>query len=1618
YRYEQYDDIRESLAPENCCLNCYYYEALSSRMDYMKKLADLKAEDKLLQERSTLRAWTVTISLGSPNLSFAYNQIATYLESKPFCKFSVSSKECHIAVMSHDRDLEISYLDEEELVTRSRVKVLPEDFPEWCILKWSQSGSLLISTRSNAIVDIFDALGGYCYSIPLNGAKEIFEAANVIIDISTTACRRNETKWLDMLYILQLNSTFHSFKIGRLTGYFPVFSVDLGHQIATSFILLPVIDILIVASQYKVSSNQEKPITCSSVGLSVYRIVDEAPYVIDVKTCRGGVSAWQHISSWIGAIQTGVLLTIVSNSDHTRLACISTTGDIFIFALPSMRLQKQIRYSGKGKPAQLVWIGHDELVILTNDGLLFRGNVEEMESMLLCGENEDAYSSCAHVISPHPRALFILEAHLLSSCGARTTAFSRHSNRAWLAAKLRLTTLYDYFKVYVGWAVGQPLEKVSAAREQRQYHFILHAIRSITLHDMMRKLLARGDFRGAIELAEKHDVMDVDFVYKEQWRQLGPQADLDAVNAVLACVRDECWVVCECVSSRVADIGVQRALSALAVRLTNSCTDSQRAFVLHNARILRLMNDDDIDAVDLYFELRERSLFDVAIFFAQTCRFKHLNALIAENYSLIRYHIFALLWMIPEFVDPRRYAHLMPYNRTGWFMVEMADVEDPLISLQGLSEEVDSTIERLNFESDVYEGNKFLRNYRNIDEVKLADVVEYIKARAVQIDEGTGLVNVVVYFVQRAIDNGFEDLKGFLVNTEFYRDYVLFCGSISMSLVRFNVSDSEQLFNNIIKYMGEEEICANMSRLVEFAEYLYRTGRCDDVEAQLRHLVCAFCKNSLRALSALQDIRRNQIANETRIAAFCAFQRTGQPLIIAASRLGIEISLVQALEVFSMYNFETTFDKLYSSLTDSTLAAQMLFKMVASSTASTRTEWTQLKNDLLALHASIYSPLLTKNEVLKNLALQILEKGGLRSARDLLDLVLSFDSSLSEQSARLSKEESINVLVEKSTDYWNMAEPVVGDPNLHLAREVLSLIPPKCSSVVTRQLRQLDALELALRLGSTLLPVKFRYVDPNQILSDVVKIGSNYKKAKDCARLAQLLQVRTPVARAMELCAVEALLAGDERTLRKYCEQLIKTAKGLSSVHSLCIDVIHSKFLKDMDEELLACALMNCPQEDLEQTLQIMREMQSANTIRDAYDPRMALGDDLILDPMYTPVEVYHPTAEHNFDRATEPWDLRINFLAEKVHLSDAMVDLVRAYTRVSASVAVQLSLTLDADAEWTLNSLLERYSNAVREWQGKIPLKMLQLLPPELLIASSSSKPFAGDTPIQRILHSGCDRERFLEDAQYRIDTLVGLAMTTDQQVLSDCLEVAEKYRIDQWSICLSTLEYVLTEPEVPTEEMTRMCGVLKDPLCAHSHRLHIALRSKVLRELSMFPRDIQRFQQFLSFFADSEAEAHSIDALKEFAKIIPEVQFPALLSGDPDIVLPVVLPYLSDNLDRITTNLRQLPNGAEMCEHAARSLLSSHDGGSVSVRVLFKLLDEKAEFVVDALGTLPLLAEEDYIKRALSEWNFDSSMDDLRMVLESRLEMIRSSCEVTPSSDDSFISSSSIKHRRISKR
>lgn len=66
-----------------------------------------------------------------------------------------------------------------------------------------------------------------------------------------------------------------------------------------------------------------------------------------------------------------------------------------------------------------------------------------------------------------------------------------------------------------------------------------------------------------------------------------------------------------------------------------------------------------------------------------------------------------------------------------------------------------------------------------------------------------------------------------------------------------------------------------------------------------------------------------------------------------------------------------------------------------------------------------------------------------------------------------------------------------------LAREVLSLVPKGsrlAKTRMTKQLKLLNAYDVALNLNCDLLPVKFKNSDPESLFTDVVRIDENYKK--------------------------------------------------------------------------------------------------------------------------------------------------------------------------------------------------------------------------------------------------------------------------------------------------------------------------------------------------------------------------------------------------------------------------------------------------------------------------------------------------------------------------------------------
>ena len=73
--------------------------------------------------------------------------------------------------------------------------------------------------------------------------------------------------------------------------------------------------------------------------------------------------------------------------------------------------------------------------------------------------------------------------------------------------------------------------------------------------------------------------------------------------------------------------------------------------------------------------------------------------------------------------------------------------------------------------------------------------------------------------------------------------------------------------------------------------------------------------------------------------------------------------------------------------------------------------------------------------------------------------------------------------------------PSKKDVNLELARDVLRLLPSKNRSVAAREiLNSIFVIELSIDLGSQRLPATFRFCDPESLLQEVVKIGTNYKQ--------------------------------------------------------------------------------------------------------------------------------------------------------------------------------------------------------------------------------------------------------------------------------------------------------------------------------------------------------------------------------------------------------------------------------------------------------------------------------------------------------------------------------------------
>jgi hypothetical protein len=76
-------------------------------------------------------------------------------------------KSKSVAVISSDGELNIMQIKEDRLVLKSQVRVLLDPYPEFRLIEWNNTETLLFSTRSSAVMDVFEATGMFLYKIPM-----------------------------------------------------------------------------------------------------------------------------------------------------------------------------------------------------------------------------------------------------------------------------------------------------------------------------------------------------------------------------------------------------------------------------------------------------------------------------------------------------------------------------------------------------------------------------------------------------------------------------------------------------------------------------------------------------------------------------------------------------------------------------------------------------------------------------------------------------------------------------------------------------------------------------------------------------------------------------------------------------------------------------------------------------------------------------------------------------------------------------------------------------------------------------------------------------------------------------------------------------------------------------------------------------------------------------------------------------------------------------------------------------------------------------------------------------------------------------------------------------------
>ncbi|GMS99996.1 hypothetical protein PENTCL1PPCAC_22171, partial [Pristionchus entomophagus] len=990
--------------------------------------------DVLIHERHELQRWKETVEIRPPNL-FVPRQIASHVNAQPLCKLAVSPKCDYIALMSHRRTFQIFRVMEEEIVAESSVQILEDANAEYCIFEFSASGTLLLSDGS---IDVFDRLAEHCYTMMPVLPESSPDLASAISSLSSYSLMATEEKFSDYMASLHYNCTLSAYKMGR-TSYFKLFTVLLESPLTGVCRLLPSHGMILVTTHYRIGAEDIPG------GLASYRMVKGTPHVVPLVAPKYEKDWWESLSIRLPFASSFAFISSLSvDATESRAVGVSTTGDIFLFSLPSLSLLSSLSHVSKvARPRTAVFVHNDELGVLFSSGRLIRcstADPEQLMQRIAEGDqhSSESYSERTQLVVPSERELFVLQSEGGSEVGMP-------SQRSTLAARLFMLTIWRSLKQLLGMAVGEAAYPLQQATQLLSLEFSLWHAPIVTLEEVLERTMRRGDFARAILLADTHPEIEKDSVYKRQWMEVCGSGTLTVkdVENIMRRIGDVRWKAERCLQTTTPSREIQRALVDEGITLGAPLPLHVR--LAHHGRVLEAIED-----VELYLEMREWPLQKVAEGLAERASLVALDRVLVSNWSSLSSHCLSILDRIPSSIKPIHYDNLIPTKQGQLKHEEKSNkYVDELLKVSKSSKEGDAEVKKVNIgeKENGEEGDE--RDMEKWAEVRfVSSLFSWLFARARTIEAETGIVPFAIQLLELCKERGCESLDESLTRWKHLDLFIRITRSVSASL-DFLQSAPVSLLGQHFNVLDDSALISSLPSIIDLLQW----HSPKEYEGVITDIVTQRTTNSTKLLHALLKERPEIVDGETMMEALSSLTLTGPELLHEMDKL-IEVMgegkgshrkdaqrVRRALETLAEKNVHPTFSKLIASQADPFRAREMLAQLVHCNRGERRDEdgWRKVARDVLCLNRSLYTELMNDEEAMEMVAERFIldaditgDEGGPPLSLSTL-LTLKDDEKEREGGPRLSAHMSAELLLRLADSF--IASSVSGrDEQLGRAR--------------------------------------------------------------------------------------------------------------------------------------------------------------------------------------------------------------------------------------------------------------------------------------------------------------------------------------------------------------------------------------------------------------------------------------------------------------------------------------------------------------------------------------------------------------------------------------------------------